>query len=1576
MNRITILFSALLISLMSFGQTADFNEKLAAEKEYLKDAAHHELKNYINYDEISRGGTIFYQENFTGLTQIPEGWYIDFDVSSTNEGAGYNNWSVSSSSNAGGQAPELRFNWQPVFSSGYSRMITNTIAIDGATELELFFRQRLSNFTPYTNEMVYVEISTDGAETWTEIWSKVFNETYGPIQMQLPFSVDAETDSIQIGFRFSGNSYNIFNWSIDDILLRSTPQEDLVAGDFSGPNLINAGQQYIFELEVYNNGLNAQEDYSINLMKIVDGEDDIILASAPGNPVDVEGTVLVSIPWTPSNDQVGQMHVYAAIDFDDDQDATNDFSEEMVLRVLNEEAIAISIGSGQNINEHVGFRIPFDFYYKNSLAQVMYYPEELENMLGTINALIYYSTFAETVAEEEVKIYLGVTEDPNFFESNGFISAENHTLVYEGPITIEAGESVMMIELETPFLYTGGNLVVTTNRVFDESNPTYSIFSRYYSTNTPQYVDRTIRNYSNSDAYDPESPPPHVWGGYLSNWHPNTSFVLSLEGVGSVEGIVSDAGGNALQGVKITVEDYPIYTYTDENGAYHMYVPAEELSIKAELFGYYDFETTINVTEDEPSVLNIEMEEIPQVTVSGSVVAADDPDTGIENAQIKLTGFDYYETTTDSDGSFVIENVYINETYTLTVSYPGFYIYQSQVEVGVEDVQLDPVMLEEVPFPVSNVTATEIDEMIHVSWDEPVGATEYRYDDGVVAGQLGFPFGTINSVMGTVHRRNAELHEMSWFLTDEGGPHPVVKVWVFALNENGEPDRTQVLFSQENVPNNNMEWNTFVFPEPLSASNGFMIGVSAPGFLALAVDNGVGDPWAFKPNTQYGSSNVNSIDFFPLESQNFYSNFLIRAYGYDFGEIFFNKDAVADRSGEPELISTGGEIESFYSGKPEYTLEGNAGSAGKNLKALESFSVFRLLEGNENDQEEWTTLASGLTEMEYVDNNWSELEQGFYRYAVIAEYSNEVYSLPAFSNILPKDFEVEFTVIVSTNSGDSPEGALVQLTNLSGNPQHVYSAEVPASGEVVFENVWIGDYQVRVELSGFETWISEIEIQEEGSYAVELIEKITAPVGLEVITDGMNPGEALFRWNTVDLIKLYQHDGEVPAQPNSYYQQFQLGYGVVYDLTPYPDAVVEYLDFYHLQWGLPNDSYPYYVHLVDWDTKQTIETIGPIHTQVNDDWETEVELGSVDVSGVNQLAVLIQPQGNESNDAYPAIGADTTGPDGVSIYVNMNNFDNWFLNGEAMGDFLMNLWIYTGHSGKELTQVQTLTAPAVDQVQTKMGIDTNSESLSLNQQADVKKTDKALTGYDVYLNDTENPIATHVAEEEFLFTELLAGSHTAGVRAHYTTGISEAVFIDFSVTNGHPQYQVLFRVHMHAADFDPASDLVFITGSHLNWAEPGDDPENQEMTPANSDPKIYEKYYLLPAGTYEYKYFLNAGWEGGEWEGGNNRLIVLDQNMIIDNVFGDETDSSLNVDLWDDFATTVYPNPVRTVLNISSEMQLDRVRITDLTGRLVYEDVISGYFHQVNVSEFNQGIYLVQLFTNNGVKTVKVNVLQ
>ncbi|MEE4178131.1 MAG: choice-of-anchor D domain-containing protein [Bacteroides sp.] len=186
-------------------------------------------------------------------------------------------------------------------------------------------------------------------------------------------------------------------------------------------------------------------------------------------------------------------------------------------------------------------------------------------------------------------------------------------------------------------------------------------------------------------------------------------------------------------------------------------------------------------------------------------------------------------------------------------------------------------------------------------------------------------------------------------------------------------------------------------------------------------------------------------------------------------------------------------------------------------------------------------------------------------------------------------------------------------------------------------------------------------------------------------------------------------------------------------------------------------------------------------------------------------------------------------------------------------------------------------------------------------------------------------------------------------------------------------FEVTFNVDMtYAEGFDPETDVVYITGDLLGWAEPGTDPDNQTMARVD-DSMVWTKTLQLEAGSYEYKYFLNAGWDGGEWDGGDNRSLVVEGDMEVNDWFGYLTDPTSVTD--PSLAQIrIFPVPAQTNLTITSPMLIREVRMIDMLGQMVYNETVSGMQHQLNVGQFKNGIYFIQILTDKGMETRRIQI--
>jgi hypothetical protein len=229
---------------------------------------------------------------------------------------------------------------------------------------------------------------------------------------------------------------------------------------------------------------------------------------------------------------------------------------------------------------------------------------------------------------------------------------------------------------------------------------------------------------------------------------------------------------------------------------------------------------------------------------------------------------------------------------------------------------------------------------------------------------------------------------------------------------------------------------------------------------------------------------------------------------------------------------------------------------------------------------------------------------------------------------------------------------------------------------------------------------------------------------------------------TPTLIELSQHDG---SPMYAYYQDFWHGYGVVFDLEAYPYATLEEIDFRHSPWGLTG-TWQYKIHIVDWETFTEIASTGYLNTTGNNHWELGIPLGSIhSTSGL--VGVLIEPRGNEPDDAYPCLDWDRS-LDGYSVIAPLTDFSQYSV---ADGDFLIDLWIMTPAKEKSVP-AKRVKIEDITNHRARKEVNSSIESgefITINQSKSIQNCNRGFLGmYNLYKSSTPGiPYEELIAEE-------------------------------------------------------------------------------------------------------------------------------------------------------------------------------------------------------------------------------------
>ncbi len=905
-------------------------------------------------------------EGFEGGT-IPAGWSQEYVV-------GDNDW-IYQNGGAGTPSNPLTAHtgsynaaFTHITTDNSTKLITPEINLGTANDGELTFWHAQVNWVGDQDELhVYYKNSSGG--TWTLIESFIEDT---PAWTERSIILPNPSTTYYVAFEgIDGYGYGV---CLDDILITGNPtvyDNDLAGQTISGNTIVNAGNTEAYSIELKNVGNNPQSNYTVKLFK-QGGEEvaslDVSQAIAPSE------SVTHNMIWDiPANQPAGTTYLYGQVVLAGDENLNNDNTNNLEILIYPQGIMEISVGDGTETNN----RTPISFQHKNSLTETIYFADELAGAQGMITALTYYNDFTSTgILNKPTALWIGETTQTNL--TDGWIPSTSLTEVFNGTVSYPQGTNDILIQLTTPYFYNGSNLVVMAFRPMELLN--YGSTDYFIHDETLDYIDRTRYQRDDDEIFDPASPPD---SSYTFEKFANTKFTFFLGAMGEVEGYVYDDLSNPIEGASVTIEETQTVTYTDDEGYYHFgNVIAGMHDFTAYILGYSPQTITEEVLEDETNQVNFNLIPLGAVPVSGHVVGSDNPGVGLENATVEISGFENYQTITDANGDFVIEEVYTNITYNLTITHDDYDNYMSEITVENTALDLGTITVNEIAYPPGNVQAVQNPEGTEVSlfWSSPgQGGGEFRYDDGDFDFQTGFNTTPPNAVFGSVHPNISIVQKIHWYLSSEYGSHAQAKLYLFGLDDENQPDTGVIIYESGYVDNVDDEWNIYYLPAPVEAYEGFFVGISTPNeYTSIGMDDGVDEPWEFQSGTQFCKENwtlpgswIDVGSYGP----NYERNLMIRAYGINMGNMLAESMYVPENKIKTEPIES---------------------------RELESYNVYRFYESQHNDPGSWDLIEENTVDTAYVDLNWVNLQNATYQFAIRSVYTNGVESLPAFSALIQK----------------------------------------------------------------------------------------------------------------------------------------------------------------------------------------------------------------------------------------------------------------------------------------------------------------------------------------------------------------------------------------------------------------------------------------------------------------------------------------------------------------------------------------------------------------------------------------------
>ena len=859
---------------------------------------------------------------------------------------------------------------------------------------------------------------------------------------------------------------------VNNVTLEQIAENNLVMGGFAGPAYVVAGNSYTYKATVLNKGKNAASSYSVDLIDAVSGG---TLATKAGDAAIESGaSVEVALEWTP--EQEGDMQVAAKVVYAADEIEGDNTSEAIAVEVRPAgSAEYVELGPVSAWNQYAISSL----YYKYAVAQNVYTAEELGHDCGVVESYSFHVNNASPSAVEDVpfKVYMAnTTASP---ADRAWIPENEWTLVFDGNIDIADGESVVKLELDRKFQFEKGkNLAVLTTHNLGDKYYNGVMFGTYRisdSYGTYYYTSSwTEFNYTN-------------YGSSLFNQKAAVTFDMQCSGA-VVSGKLTDAGGEPVAGAFVTLSGDNITTVSDESGMYYFYAVkdgAYTVSVDAERYHPAEAEVTVSGGD---AVKDFQLEELSYYKVSGKAVLADG--SPLADATVTIVAIDEFTATTGSDGVFVFDEIpALEKACPLTVSKEWFVPATMEFTLTDTDLELGEIGVEYLKYRPVNVAAAASGEdgaqSVVVSWSDAKAQVALRVDDGTMQSPIGIDNATDKTVLGTIYREPIALDGVSWYQTLAGGPHYYVKVYVFALDGEGNPTGNVIYQQDVNVPGEN-QWVDVTFGEKVYAPGGCLIALGYEGYLGLGTDSGKSFEYPFMAGRHVFAATYTDGEFAYIEDNGWSQNMMIRATGKRLADNGGEASGIADDTAMPDFCK---------------------------------YSVWRFAEGQLATPDAWTVVAENVDGMEIADD-MSGLADGLYAYAVRTVYPDGSMSEAVISPFIAHNMYTDVTVSVKSNSeGEGAKGALVSLSGKG--MQRSYNATVDDGGNAVFNMVVKDNYDLSIALEGYESVSETLDFSVDNSYAAGpylLKEIISNPVNLTIENYDKEAKTALFTWNTSAVI--------------------------------------------------------------------------------------------------------------------------------------------------------------------------------------------------------------------------------------------------------------------------------------------------------------------------------------------------------------------------------------------------------------------------------------------------------------------------
>ena len=618
------------------------------------------------------------------------------------------------------------------------------------------------------------------------------------------------------------------HWSIgiDDVSVIELNDYELTALSINGPRFPGANSTASYSINVMNIGsMPMPNNYSVKLMS-TNGE----LASINGVNLQPRQTHTFVLDWNVP--MSGTFDIFGRIVPNTGAFANPD-TEIIQVMVQPEGTSYVDVGTRE---EFFHSQIAFVVNTDSGISQTIFYEHELQNT-GVIHKIQMKALVTEGGLKNTDKVTLWMKHsNKQNFAGEIWEPYDGFQQVYHGPIDTQTdGFYDVPIDLQYPFEYTGGNLVLMYMKHYiDPDHHIGMDIVRWEDSNIGMdglAPERSIfrPKYSPGDLVLPD----FLVDGVGLTWdnYPNTRFYfLEPAGLATLSGIVTD-GINPLENVQVKLEGFERLAVTNQQGEFVFdFLEPDGYAFTATLHGYSDYESPLIVLAPGAHITHdFELNIRPRVTVSGTVIASDTSQP-LSGVLVSITGYEDKSFTTGQNGSFSID-IYNKNVYTMTISLQNYQtIMNNNLIVTDVPLNLGNIILQERVNRPRNVIASLNGINADVSWEAPRDIDTWFSHSHFTYGQTligGHSYGHAVLPLDFIAAHRYTPQQLASF----GTAGATLTKIAFYTSVDYDPNRTFTLKIWKGGSGNPLQPGTMIYSQELD-----MIGYSSRMWVAFELD--------------------------------------------------------------------------------------------------------------------------------------------------------------------------------------------------------------------------------------------------------------------------------------------------------------------------------------------------------------------------------------------------------------------------------------------------------------------------------------------------------------------------------------------------------------------------------------------------------------------------------------------------------------------------------------------------------------------------------------------------------------------